>query len=386
MKNSAMAIFFIVISTVYFLVTWYVFSRGMIALKGSSYRSIFIWTYWIVAATFIIGQVLERGEPSIIARVITHIGSTWLSVFLYLFLFVLIVDIVRLVDHFIPFFPERIIKNCTNGQFLFFTGLTFSLIITVYGYFNARSPNINTVNIEVNKSNAELSDLKVVLITDIHMGAMVGNSRVKEMVEIINSLEPDIVIFGGDLVDHNPRYMKTYNMGEYFSKIRSRFGVFAVTGNHEFIGDPEKSIGYMEQFGVKYLRDTMITIAGNIRIAGRDDKDKVRFTGVKRKGLDAVLSGARRDDIIILVDHQPVEYNIVQQAGIDLMLSGHTHRGQLWPFKYITSTVYPNDYGLQKNGNTYFYTSSGYGTWGPPVRTGNRSEVVVINIHFKGKR
>ncbi len=380
-----MAIFFLVISSVYFLVTWYVFSRGMTALKGSPHRNIYIWTYWIIAATFIIGQVLERGEPSLIAKITTHIGSAWLSLFLYLFLFVLIADIVRLIDHFIPFFPERLIRYCTNGQLLFFTALFVSLIITVYGYFNARSPRVNTVNIEVNKSNPEIKNLKIVLITDIHMGAMVGNSRVEEMVETINRLDPDIVLFAGDLVDHNPRYVKTYNMGEYFRKIKSRFGVFAVTGNHEFIGNPEKSIDYLEQFGVKYLRDTIITIAGNIQLVDRDDRDKVRFSGEKRKDLNEIISGANSNNLIILIDHQPVEYNIVQQAGIDLMLSGHTHSGQLWPFNYITDAIYSNDYGLQKNGNTFFYTSSGYGTWGPPVRTGNRPEIVEINIFFKGK-
>lgn len=380
-----MAIFFLVISSVYFLVTWYVFTRGMTALKGSPHRNIFIWIYWIIAATFIIGQVLERGEPSLIAKITTHIGSAWLSLFLYLFLFVLIVDVVRLIDHFIPFFPERIIRNYTNGQLLFFTALSVSFIITVYGYFNARSPRVNTINIEINKFNPGIKNMKIVFVTDIHMGAMVGNRRAEEMVEMINSLGADIVIFGGDLVDHNPRYVKTYNIGVHFLKIKSRYGIYAVAGNHEFIGNPEKSISYLEQFGVKYLRDTMITVAGNIKIAGRDDKDKVRFSGEKRKGLNEILAGSRRDDIIVLVDHQPVEYNIAQQGGIDLMLSGHTHSGQLWPFSYITNAIYSNDYGLQKNGNTFFYTSSGYGTWGPPVRTGNRPEVVEINIFFKGE-
>jgi len=94
------------------------------------------------------------------------------------------------------------------------------------------------------------------------------------------------------------------------------------------------------------------------------------------------MEGVDREKFIILADHQPVEYDKVQQAGIDLMLSGHTHKGQLWPFNFITAAVYPNDYGLVQKGNSFYYTSSGYGTWGPPVRTANRPEMVEITVIF----
>ena len=379
-----MLIFFLVVVTVFALVSWYVFSRGLLALKGSSYRTLFIWIFWTASAAFIIGQILERGEATLLTRIVTHIGSVWLSVFLYLLLFVIFTDIIRLVNHFFPFFPERISLRFTNGQILFMTGAVLSLSITIAGYFNARYPRVTKTVIETRKGINGHKELKVVFISDVHIGAVTGKKRINEMVGSINELNPDIVIFGGDLVDHNPRFVKAFNAGEILQKIKSKYGIFAVAGNHEFIGNAEISISYLEKYGIKYLRDTIITIGENIRIAGRDDRDKVRFTGENRKALNAIIPSADNKAFTILIDHQPVEYDKALDAGVDLMLSGHTHRGQLWPFGYITGAIYENDYGLIKKGNSYFYTSTGYGSWGPPVRTGNRPEIVEITIRFTG--
>jgi hypothetical protein len=205
----------------------------------------------------------------------------------------------------------------------------------------------------------------------------------EDMIEKINQLNPDLVLFAGDLVDHNPLYVKADEMGKHFLKLTPRLGVYAVTGNHEYIGHPEISVEYLQQFGIKYLRDTIIDIGNNIVIAGRDDKDKVQFAGSPRKKLEQIIGEKQDEKFVILMDHQPVDYTEAEKRGVDLMVSGHTHKGQLWPFGYITSLVYENDYGLVKKGNTNYYTSSGYGTWGPPVRTGNRPEIVVFNVSFK---
>jgi uncharacterized protein len=383
MKSTAILVFFSIVSLVYFLVNWYVVSRGAKALDGANYTSIFKWAYWILALSFIIGQVLERGEPTMLGRVITHIGSVWLAMFLYLLLFVLVVDLVRLIDSWFHFFPNPILSVISNGKLLFVMGWLIALTVTGLGWLNARYPQVKEVNIEIDKEIGNKNGLRIVLATDLHMGAMIGKKRMKEMIENINAQKPDIVIFGGDLVDHNPLFMKAANIGPEFLNLKAPLGVYAVAGNHEFIGHAEISINYLQEFGIQYLRDTLINVNDILQIAGRDDRERRQFEGNQRKPIDELMQNINPNLPIILVDHQPVEYAAAQQYGVDLMVSGHTHKGQLWPFGFITKAIFENDYGLHIKGKTHYYTSSGYGTWGPPVRTGNRPEIVVIKLNHR---
>jgi predicted MPP superfamily phosphohydrolase len=166
------------------------------------------------------------------------------------------------------------------------------------------------------------------------------------------------------------------------SRIKSRFGVYAITGNHEYIGGVGPAVRYLEDHGVMVLRDTAIMINGQFFLAGRDDRDKPRFTGKPRKELEEVMTTVDTSYPVILMDHQPFNLGNHAKMGIDLQLSGHTHHGQLWPINYITEAIYEVSWGYKKIGNTHFYVSSGYGTWGPPLRLGNRPEIVKINLRM----
>lgn len=380
MKSYAVWIFFSIVSVIYFLVNWYVVSRGIKALAGTNFVTLFKWIYWILALSFLVGQILERGQPTMLARIITHIGSVWMAVFLYLLLYVLVVDSVRLLDSWLHFFPNPIFKFISNGLILFIAGWIIALSITAIGWINARYPRIHNVEITIDKKINDRKELKIVLATDIHMGAMIGKKRVREMIQKINSQNPDLVLFAGDLVDHNPLFVKAADNGPEFLKINAPLGVYAVAGNHEFIGHAEISINYLQQYGIQYIRDTILNVNGVLQIAGRDDRERKQHDGIARKAMDDLMKNLHPELPLILMDHQPVEYASAVKYGVDLMVSGHTHKGQLWPFGYITNAIFENDYGLMKKDKTWFYTSSGYGTWGPPVRTGNRPELVVINL------
>jgi predicted MPP superfamily phosphohydrolase len=199
----------------------------------------------------------------------------------------------------------------------------------------------------------------------------------------INALNPDIVLFAGDVTDEDLRPVIENNLGAMITSIRSRYGVYAITGNHEYIGGAVKAVKYLEEHGVKMLRDTTITIDSSFCLAGRNDRDSKRFTGTERKPFEEVLSGADKNLPLILMDHQPFNLELSENAGVDLHLSGHTHNGQMWPLNYITGSIFELDWGYKKRGNTNYYVSCGAGTWGPPVRTGNRPEIVNIVLHFK---
>jgi predicted MPP superfamily phosphohydrolase len=160
-------------------------------------------------------------------------------------------------------------------------------------------------------------------------------------------------------------------------------GIYAVTGNHEYIGEAEMSIQYLSQYGIQYLRDTAVNVQNQIIIAGREDKQMQFVTGKKRKPISEILQDSPTGLPVILMDHQPVEYDKAVESGVDLMLSGHTHKGQMWPMNYITKAVFENHYGLYQKGKSWFYTSNGFGTWGPPIRVGNRPEIVLITLQPK---
>ncbi|SEH05237.1 metallophosphoesterase [Candidatus Venteria ishoeyi] len=383
MKPAFLFIFSFVF-LVYFFANWYIFSKGLRAIEITNYKTLFTWVFWILVVSFPLGQFLERANPNAFFRLISFAGSHYLVLLLYALIMVAFIDLVRLFDGWINFIPQTIKSGILSGEniFLFVSGI--SLILIIVGHVNAANPIINKISIEVDKQAGSRNEIKAVLLTDIHMGVIIQNGRIQKMVNSINELNPDIILFGGDLVDHNPVPVIKKQLGEYFKQLNPELGMYAVTGNHEFIGHADVSIDYLSNFGIEYVRDTVINLGGVLNLAGRDDRDKPRFEeGEKRKDLADILNGIDSKLPLILMDHQPVEYDKAESAGVDLMLSGHTHKGQIWPFGYITSAIYENHYGLIKKGNSHFYTSSGYGTWGPPVRIGNRPEIVEITIHLK---
>ncbi len=383
MKQATMIIFVLIAIIIIGGLSGYIYSRGAKALEGNALLPFFSWSFWILVATFIVGQIFERGNPGMFAITISRIGSISLAFFLYLLLFAFFVDIVRVLQHFFHFIPESLTTGILSGKTLFIYGISIAGLVTLGGSVNALNPIVNEFNISIDKRDAKRNSLKVVLATDVHLGVMLGCKHAQKLVTQINEQNPDIVIFGGDLVDHNPNPVMKYDMGSYFDKINAPLGVYAITGNHEFMGKPEVTTDYFKKHGISFIRDCVFTIDGAVQIIGRDDKDKTQMTGEKRKSIETILQGNRQNLPLLLVDHQPVEYNKAQELGIDLMMSGHTHKGQLWPLSFITKRVYENHFGLMQKGKTTFYTSSGYGTWGPPVRTGNRPELVVFNISLK---
>lgn len=383
MKQIAFAIFFSIVMLVYFAVSWYIYSRGSMALQNTNFQKIFKWTFWIMSSLFIVGQILERGNPNTFARLVSLSGSMWLAFFLYAILYVIFVDLFRLIHHYFQLFPNSLTTGFLSGKMLFIYGFLFAFGVSTYGYFNAKTPIIKHISLEIPKKQSTRDSLKIVLATDVHLGVIWQKDRAEKLMNDINAQNPDMVLFAGDLVDHNPVPVVKNNMGECFENINAPLGIYATTGNHEFIGQADISIDYFTKHGVQYIRDSIFTIENTIQIIGREDREKINFTGVKRKELSEIIGRLNPQLPAILIDHQPVEYDKVASYGLDLMVSGHTHKGQLWPLGWVTKLVYENDFGLIKKQNTNFYTSSGYGSWGPPARTGNKPELVVFTIYLK---
>jgi predicted MPP superfamily phosphohydrolase len=304
-----------------------------------------------------------------------------MAVIYYGFLLAFWVDSIRLLDRAIPFLP------LTLKQHPEWTGLTVVILLTCilsYGFWNARHPVISRYEITIAKNAGNLAKLHAVAVSDIHLGNIIGADRLEKLVESINQLQPDIVLLPGDIIDAELQPFITQNMGTVFRRLNPPLGVYAVLGNHEYIGGEQDAIiAALEQAGVKVLRDSRVIINNNLVVAGRDERSRNRYAGGSRAPLSAILAGINPAMPVLLLDHQPVDLEESKLQGVDLQLSGHTHRGQLYPNHLITSRIFEIDWGHLKKDSLQVIVSSGYGTWGPPIRTGNQPELLDIYITFQ---
>jgi predicted MPP superfamily phosphohydrolase len=383
MKSYQFFIFFSIVLLIYSLVNYYIYSRGMQALpQGTSFKNWYPWIFLFLAASYIIGRFLERAWISPLSSFFTFVGSFWLAFMVYLLMTVIVIDIFRLILYFLPQ-PALLANNYVEfKKYLFIAVVGIVGIVVVIGHVNALNPRVKRMDLHINKKAGEMKTLHIAAASDIHMGTLVGPRRTAKLVQMLNDRHADVILLAGDIVDEDLAPVIHNDLGRSLVKLKAPLGVFAITGNHEYIGGAEAAVKYLEEHGIRMLRDTAIKINGSFYLAGRNDRDSKRFSRKERKGLDKVLEGVDLSFPVIMMDHQPFNLQQVVDAGVDFQLSGHTHHGQLWPFNYITTAMYEVSWGFKKKGNSSFYVSSGYGGWGPPVRTGNRPEIMDIYITF----
>jgi predicted MPP superfamily phosphohydrolase len=294
----------------------------------------------------------------------------------------LLVDIVRLLNYFFHFLPSSLYRNYGVVKLITACSIfTISFIIIVFGCINAASPKLKKLELDIKANSSPLKKLECIFMSDIHLGSIINRDRLSNIIDISNSVNPDIVLLGGDIVDQHINHIIDRNLGDVMTNFKSKYGVFAVLGNHEYFGGYESVIEYFEKYNIKFLVDIFIPIENSFIIAGRHDASSERLFKTKRKSINEIVSNNRRLPIILL-DHQPINLDEAVKEKISLQLSGHTHDGQIWPMSFITNHIWEIAYGYKKIEDTQFYVSSGVGTWGPPVRVGNRPEIVHITINF----
>lgn len=383
MKSYQFLIFFSIVMLVYASVNYYIYARAIQAIPAtSSFRVWFKWGFLLLVSAYVAGRIMEKVYLSNFSDVLTWVGAFWLAIMVYGFLFVVLIDLIRLTNHFTGFLPQ-FLYSAQGKATLLYISMALIGIIVLAGHINAISPRVNKFTLEVDKEANGLKELNIAMASDIHMGTLVGPRRTEKLVNLINSQKPDIILLAGDVVDEDLAPVIRQNLGQSLTQLAAPMGVFGITGNHEYIGGAEQAVKYLEEHGITMLRDSVIKVAGTFYVAGREDRDKNRFSGEQRLEVNELLDNIDHSLPIILLDHQPFALENAAEAGVDLQLSGHTHHGQLWPFNFITKAMYEVSMGYKQKGNAHFYVSPGYGGWGPPVRTGNRPEVVMIKLKFR---
>jgi len=384
MRNHQFLIFFTVVLTIYSLTNLYIFLKGYHAITTTKENRILYTVIFILsAATFIAGKILEARHSSVLSDILNIIGGFWLGFILYGFLFLFISDIACLILRITGIVSSQNILIYRKLAFIGTLVLSGSLIIG--GFINALLPVVRKYEISINKSAGEVKNLRIAAVSDIHLGSIIRKRSMRKLSKILNELKPDIIFLLGDIVDGELGPVIRGDLLEYFTIPETTDGLYAITGNHEFIGGADKTIPYIESKGIRILKDEIVNLPGGIQLIGRLDRDATRFYSKERLSLEDLFKNIDKTRPVILLDHQPLHLGVSEKNGVDLQLSGHTHNGQMWPLNYITRRIYELSYGYLKKGNTQFIVSSGYGLWGPRIRSGSRSEILLINISFTGK-
>jgi predicted MPP superfamily phosphohydrolase len=380
-----MALFFTIFFTIYTALNYYIFIRGWQAIHTLPVLKPFYVVFFIIIAYgYIIAKVLYKYLHPLAYDIILGAGAIWFAFLVYFILFLLGLDLIRLFESFFHFLPKNIYDNYEQTKKIMAIVIIAVVSIIVFlGNLNKRDITIKTLELTLPKGSGKLNELNVVMASDLHLSPIDGERLLAKIIDKMNSLNPDIILLAGDIVDDKAEILEQRKIGESFKKLNPKYGIYTINGNHEFINGVDASVNYAEHLGMKVLRDEYELIDSSFYVIGREDVSMNSFTGRKRKTLEDIISSINSDHPKILLDHTPVKLEQAERNGIDLQFSGHTHHGQIWPGNIITNLIYEVSWGYKKKGNTQYYVTSGAGTWGPPVRTGSKSEVVNIKIKFK---
>lgn len=384
MRTYAFIIFYSIVLSIYGLVNYYIFSRGLHSLPVESrIRPWYIGIFLFLSLSFVAGRFLERHYQSLITDVLVWSGSFWLAAMFYFLLAVILIDIIRLVNWGLPFLPATWSSQPGGFRQMLMLGVVAIVGLAILaGHINTLFPRTRHLSLDIPTGTGKAGQMKMVMVSDIHLGTLIGPRRISKMVETINALKPDLIVMAGDIVDEDLKPVLRNNTGEYLKRLQAPHGVFGITGNHEYIGGAEEAAEYLTAHGIILLRDSVAKVNDSFYLVGREDRESERFAGLRRKPLEQLLSDLQPEYPVFLLDHQPYHPEQNASLGINLQMSGHTHNGQIWPLNYITKLVFPVSYGYALIEDMHLYVSNGFGSWGPPVRIGNRPEIVVFQLNF----
>jgi predicted MPP superfamily phosphohydrolase len=373
-------LFLVFFFLVYSLLHVYAFFKARSALSLSFKPGIYLTAFMLlmILSPFII-NISERYGYEFFARVMSYIGYLWMGGLLLFFSSSLLFDIYRLFVYVSAFILRKnLAVMIPSAGSSFFIPLLLSIAISFYGYFEAKNIHTENLIIRTSKLPDNISKLKIVQISDVHIGLIIREERLKNIIRIIKEAKPDILVSTGDLVDG--QINKLEGLAEMLDEIKPEYGKFAVTGNHEFYAGIDQALDFTMKAGFKLLRGEWVSIEGIINIAGVDDRTLYTAGLSENITEKELLTGLDHNKFTILLKHRPLVDN--DSIGLfDLQLSGHTHKGQLFPFSLITKMYYPSDSGILKLvDNSLLYVSRGAGTWGPPIRFLSPPEVTVIEL------
>lgn len=338
-------------------------------------RMIFTVIYVFFASSLVL---VSLPLSTAIKGIMSWIGSHWMGIFVYLLLFFLVADFVILLGSSLKIIPAP-----KPPSIHYVAGLAV-ILLTVgfvsYGIYNANQIKHVSYDIQTNKA----ADMKIVMISDLHLGAVNSEKRLASMVKQINALQPDIVAIAGDIFNDDYHAIQNPEKAiELLKSIEATYGVYGCLGNHDAGKTFDKMIHFLERSNIKLLNDEYVMIDERLVLFGRVDPSPIGgFGELNRKEITEKIALLDMDMPIVVMDHTPSNLKEYGEK-IDLVLAGHTHKGQIFPVNFITNAVFDVDYGYYKKdaASPHVIVTSGVGTWGMPMRVGSNNEIVSIHLH-----
>lgn len=343
----------------------YIFTRALQALPPmpSFFKWLFGLAYWgYVFSIFLVMLFRHREHADPWGHFFFQVSTGWLVFTLYMVLALLCFDFVRVL---VPGFRHG-----------FVCSLLITLSVLTYGYVNYRHPVMRDLDIRTDRLPDATYGMKIVGISDVHLGLGTTREDLRKYVDLINAHHPDLILISGDLIDSDVRIVEEAGMDEELRRLHATRGIYMVPGNHEYISGIEACKRFIRgRTDIHLLIDSVVTLPDGTCIVGRDDR-----TNPHRRPLPDLMRGIDPASPVIVLDHQPTDLMQAESAGVDLIFCGHTHYGQVWPLNHITDALFDVAYGYTRRGRTHIYVSSGLSLWGPPFRVGTNSEYAVFRF------
>ncbi|HEX6504431.1 MAG TPA: metallophosphoesterase [Terriglobales bacterium] len=369
MPTRRISVFFTVVLLIWTVMNVYVFWRiASIPAMSQAPHVMLALVAVLLWMSYVAARILARKKLTAIAAPLEWIGGIWLGMIFFILVCLLTTEIVTGFGYLLPRLAPTL-----RGYALAGAGV-LSIIALVQAL---RAPVITVHELRLPGLPAEQDGTVVAVATDLHVGETVGVNWLSQRVDQILALKPDLIILGGDIVEGD-NYGK--ELLAAFRRLSAPMGVFAVTGNHEFYAGVEASVRFLESANLRVLRDSWIELRPGLLLAGVDDLTARRQFGSDGNFVQKALSGRPNPAATIFLSHSPWQVEKAREAGAGLMLSGHTHGGQIWPFGYLVKMLYPFLSGKYEIGGMTLIVCRGSGTWGPRMRLWRRSEILRITL------
>jgi uncharacterized protein len=375
-----MPLFLLTIFSIYSAVHVYAFFKVKAAFPFGTGAGILLGIF-LAVMTFapIMVRILERHGYEYSGRLMAYIGYSWMGIIFLFFTLSLLTDLYHLFVHGTGLiFHKDMGLLIPSARIALLVPLFLALGLALYGYFAALNIRPEMVTLRSSKIPEAIGRLRIAQVSDVHLGIIVREARLRKILRVIGEAKPDILVSTGDLVDGQIDSLA--GLAEALQEIHPRYGKYAITGNHEFYAGLPQALEITRKAGFTVLRNEAVTVEGIINIAGVDDPTGKYFGLSKGMPEEELLSLLPRDKFTLLLKHQP--FVRIKSLGLfDLQLSGHTHNGQIFPFRYLVQLFFSHIagwYDLPKE--SHLYVSRGTGTWGPPIRFLSPPEVTVIDL------
>lgn len=358
----------------------YICWRGYQALPPKkSWRIPYLLFFAIELILFFTGYLFRNVLPDEVMLPILYICNTWYIASLYITLSLLVLEVVTLSNRLFHWYPSWITKHWQQTKLTLFTLITFGVTgLMIHANHVVEYPVVRNVYLELPKGSSNRDSLTIVMMSDLHIGEMIGKKLVQRYVRMSNEQHPDLVVLVGDIMDYESRFAENARIEEDLQQLQAPLGVYIVYGNHEYRANRFAKQRWLKKTGTTLLVDSVAQPDSSFSLIGRDD-----YINKKRKTLHTLMAGADTTRPVLVLDHQPWSFAEMAMNGVDLGLHGHTHNGQFWPYPLLMKLIYECPYGYYRKGPTQFYISSGIGIAGPPYRVGTASELVVLHIRFR---